>query len=50
MSVKIDRFIDYLEIVTRSNYSVTAKSHTLQFTNSHNKFFQSAVLSLIVAW
>jgi hypothetical protein len=32
-------FIDYLQIVTTSNFSAIANSHTLQFTTRHTKYF-----------
>jgi hypothetical protein len=40
-------FMNYLEIVTRSNYSTIANSHTLKFNTAHTKlsqFFTSRVL------
>jgi hypothetical protein len=43
-------FIANLQIVTTSNYSAIANSHTLQFTTACTKSSQSAVSSLIVAW
>jgi hypothetical protein len=42
-------FIDHLQIVTTSNYSVIANSHTLQFTTARAKSFQSAMSSPVVA-
>jgi hypothetical protein len=41
-------FIDYLQIVTTSNYSAIANSHTLQFTTAHTKPFPMS--SPVVAW
>jgi hypothetical protein len=43
-------FIEHLEIVTKSNYSTIANSHTLQFTTARTMSSQSAVSSLVVAW
>jgi hypothetical protein len=42
------RFIGLLHIITTSNYSATAYSHTPQFTTACTKSFQSAVSSLVV--
>jgi hypothetical protein len=42
--------IDYLQIVTTTNYSAVANSHTLHFTTERTKFFQSSVSSPAVAW
>jgi hypothetical protein len=41
-------FIDHLHIVTRSNYSAIANSHTLQSTTACTKSCQSAVSSPVV--
>jgi hypothetical protein len=43
-------FIDHLQIITTSNYSAIANSHTLQFTTAHIKAFQFAVSSPVVVW
>jgi hypothetical protein len=43
-------FIEHLQIVTTSNYSSTANSHSLQFTTARTKFSQSAVSSAVVAF
>jgi hypothetical protein len=43
-------FIEHLQMVTTTNYSVNANSHTLQFTMACTKSSQSAVSSLVVAW
>jgi hypothetical protein len=39
------RFIDHLHIVTLSNYSASANSHTLQFTTAHTKSPQFVFIS-----
>jgi hypothetical protein len=38
-------FIDHLQIVTTSNYSAVANSHTRQFTVAHTKFSQFVLTS-----
>jgi hypothetical protein len=38
-------FIEHLQIVTTSNYSAIASSHTLQFTTARTESSQSAVSS-----
>jgi hypothetical protein len=38
-------FIEHLHIVTASNYSANANSHTLQFTTASMKSSQSAVFT-----
>jgi hypothetical protein len=43
-------FIEHLQIVTTSNDSAIANSHTLQFTTAHTKSSHSAVSSPVVAW
>jgi hypothetical protein len=43
-------FTKYLQIVTTSNYSAVANSHTLQFTTARTKSSQPAVFSPVVAW
>jgi hypothetical protein len=43
-------FIDHLQIVTTSNCSANANSHTLQFTTAHAKSLYSAVYSSVIAW
>jgi hypothetical protein len=43
-------FIGHLPIVTTSNYSAIANSHTQHFTTACTKSSQSAVCSPIVAW
>jgi hypothetical protein len=43
-----NRIFENLQIVTTSNYSATANSHTLQFTTACIKSSQSAVSSLVV--
>jgi hypothetical protein len=43
-------FIDHLHIVTTSNYSANANSHTLQFNTARTRSSQSAVSSPVVAW
>jgi hypothetical protein len=43
-------FIEILQIVTASNYSAIANSHTLQFTIACTKPSQSAVSSPVVTW
>jgi hypothetical protein len=43
-------FIEHLQIVTTSNYSAVANSHTLQFTTARTNCPQSAVSSPVVAW
>jgi hypothetical protein len=43
-------FIDHLQIVTASNYSAVANSHTLRFTTARSKSCQSAVSSPVGAW
>jgi hypothetical protein len=43
-------FIDHSQIVTTSNYSAIAKSHTQRFTTARTKSSQSAVSSPVVAW
>jgi hypothetical protein len=43
-------FIEHLLIITTSNYSPVANSHTLQFTTGCTKSFHSAVSSPVVAW
>jgi hypothetical protein len=42
-------FIEHLHIVTTSNYSASAYSHTLQFTTARTKSSQSTVPSPVVA-
>jgi hypothetical protein len=39
-------FIEHLQIITTSNYSDIANSHTLQFTTTRTKSSQSAEFSL----
>jgi hypothetical protein len=41
--------IEFLLIVTTSNYSAIANSHTQQFTTARTKASQSPVSSLVVA-
>jgi hypothetical protein len=43
-------FIKHLLIVATSNYSAIANSHTLHFTTTRTKCFQSAVNLPVVAW
>jgi hypothetical protein len=43
-------FIEHLQIVTTSNYSAVANSHTPQFTTACTKSSQSALYSPVVAW
>jgi hypothetical protein len=45
-------FIAHLntQLVTTSNYSAIADSHTLKFITAHTKSSQSAVSSSAVAW
>jgi hypothetical protein len=43
-------FIAHLQIVTTSNCSAIANSHTLQFTIARTKSSQSAVSSPVVTW
>jgi hypothetical protein len=43
-------FIEHLQIITASNYSTIANSHTQQFTTSRTKSSQSAVSSPVVVW
>jgi hypothetical protein len=43
-------FIEHLEIVTTSNYSAIANSHTLQFTTARTKPSQSVLSLPVVAW
>jgi hypothetical protein len=43
-------FIEHLRVVTISNDSDVANSHTLQFTTAHTTAPQSAVSSRVVAW
>jgi hypothetical protein len=43
-------FIEHLQIVTISNYGAIANTHTLQFTTTRIKSFQSTVSSPVVAW
>jgi hypothetical protein len=38
-------FIEHLQIVTTSNYSAIANSHTLQFITARSKSSQSAVFN-----
>jgi hypothetical protein len=40
----------YTQLVTTSNYSAIANSHTLQFTTSRTRSSQSDVSSPVVAW
>jgi hypothetical protein len=42
-------FIEHLRIVTTSNYSLIANSHTLQFTTARTKSSQSTVSLPVVA-
>jgi hypothetical protein len=43
-------FIERLQIVTTSNYSVIANSHTLQFTTARTTSSQSSSSSPVVVW
>jgi hypothetical protein len=43
-------FIENLQIITTSNYSANANSHTLQFTAARMKSSQSALFSPVVTW
>jgi hypothetical protein len=43
-------FTEQLQIVTTSNYSAIANSHTLKFTTARTKSSQSAVSLPVVAW
>jgi hypothetical protein len=43
-------FIEHLQIVTTSNYSAVANSHTLQFTTVCTNSSHSAVSSPVIAW
>jgi hypothetical protein len=43
-------FIEYLHIITTSNYNANANSHNLQFTTARIKSFQVAVSSPVVTW
>jgi hypothetical protein len=43
-------FIELLQIVTTSNYSAIANSHTQQFTTARTKSSQFAVSSPVVVW
>jgi hypothetical protein len=43
-------FIEHLQIITTSNNSAIANSHTLQFTTAGTNSSQFAVSSPIVAW
>jgi hypothetical protein len=42
-------FVEHLQIITTSNYSAVANSHTLQFTTACTKSSQSDVSSPVVA-
>jgi hypothetical protein len=42
-------FVENLQIVTTSNYSAIANSHTQQFATACTKYSQSAVSSPVVA-
>jgi hypothetical protein len=44
------RFIAHLQIVTTSNHSAIANSHTLPFTTAHTKSSQSAMPSASLVW
>jgi hypothetical protein len=50
----LDWILDFLttciQLVSTSNYSVTANLHTLQITTAHTKFSQPAVSSPAVPW
>jgi hypothetical protein len=41
----VNGIIEHLQIVSTSNYSVIANSHTLHFTTAHTKSSQSVVCS-----
>jgi hypothetical protein len=43
-------FTDHLEIITTSNYSAIANSHTLQFTTACTKPSECAASSPVIAW
>jgi hypothetical protein len=45
-------FIEHLhtQLLSTSNYSVIANSHTVQFTTERSKSSQSVVSSPVVAW
>jgi hypothetical protein len=43
-------FTEHFQIITTSNYSAIANSHTLQFTTTRTKSSQSAVSSPVLAW
>jgi hypothetical protein len=44
------KFIEHLQILTTSNYSAIANSHTQQFITSRTKSSHSVVSSPVVAW
>jgi hypothetical protein len=43
-------FIEHLQIVTASSFSIVINSHTLQFTTACTKSSQSDVSSPVIAW
>jgi hypothetical protein len=43
-------FTEHLQIVTTSNYSAVANSHTLQFTTARTNSSQSAMFSPVAVW
>jgi hypothetical protein len=44
------RFIDHFQVVSTSNFSAVASSHTQQFTTARTKSSQFSVSSPVVAW
>jgi hypothetical protein len=43
-------FIEHLQVITTSNYSAIANSHTQQFTTACSESSQSAVSLPVFAW
>jgi hypothetical protein len=43
-------FIEFLQIITTSNYSTIANSNTLHFTTVRTKSSQPTLSSPVVAW
>jgi hypothetical protein len=48
--VLVKGFIEHLQIVIPSNYSVIAHPHTLQSTTARSKSSESALSSPVIAW